>query len=78
MKLRNTLETFARRQNINYWLDAFNNLNKALQLIKQNAWPYGGISLLVIGNFLQLPALRQQDIFAERREGAYEALYLSL
>lgn len=72
MKLKNTFETFAHRQNINNWLDAFNNLNKALQIIKQNARPYGGISLL------QLPALRQQDIFAERREGAYEGLYVSL
>lgn len=72
MKLKNTFETFAHRQNINNWLDAFNNLNKALQIIKQNTRPYGGISLL------QLPALRQRDIFAERREGAYEGLYVSL
>ena len=59
-------------------LDTFNHLNKALQLIKQNTLPFGGVSLLLIGDFLQLPPVKQQFIFAEGKRGTYEALYGSL
>ena len=59
-------------------LDTFNHLNKALQLIKQNTLPFGGVSLLLIGGFLQLPPVKQQFIFAEGKRGTYEALYGSL
>ena len=56
-------------------LDNFNRLNKALQVIKQNTLLFGGISLLVIGDFLQLPTLKELHIFAERKKGTYKALF---
>ena len=32
----------------------------ALQAIKQNSWWLGGVSLLVVGDFLQLPPVNQK------------------
>ena len=58
-------------------LDTFNHLNKALQVIKQSTLPFCGISLLVIGDFLQFPPVKQH-IFAEGKKGTYEALSGSL
>ena len=55
-------------------LDTFNHLNKAWQIIKQNNLPFGGISLLVICDFFQLPSVKQLHVFAEGKKGTYETL----
>ena len=46
-------------------LETFNHLNKALQVIKQNTLPFGEISFLAVGDFLQLTPVMQLHIFAE-------------
>ena len=54
--------------------ETFNHLNKALQLIKKNSLPFGGVSLIAIGDFLQLPPVKQQAIFTNAKKGTYKAL----
>ena len=49
-------------------LDAFNHLNKTLQVINQSTLPFGGIYLLAIGDFLQLPSVKKLHIFAEGKK----------
>jgi len=49
-----------------------------LQLIKQNVLPFGGVSVMTIGDFLQLPAVKQKSIYENATEGTYEALAGSL
>ena len=44
----------------------FNDLNKRLQIIKDNELPFGGVSLLSIGDFLQLPPVKQSSIFEQQ------------
>ena len=47
----------------------FEHLNLALQDVKQNKLIFGGVSVLLIGDLLQLPPVKQQAIFmcARRR-----------
>ena len=58
--------------------DTFKHLNLALQLIKENSLPFGGISVMTIGDFLQLPPVKQNAIYVNAKEGTYEALSGSL
>ena len=41
----------------------FEDLNAFLQQIKNNQLPFGGIAILVIGDFFQLPPVKQASIF---------------
>ncbi len=56
----------------------FEHLNLALQDVKQNKLIFGGVSVLLIGDLLQLPPVKQQSIFVCARKGTYEALSGSL
>ena len=58
--------------------ETFEQLNLALQHIKGNNLPFGGISLLVIGDFLQLPPVKQLGVFIHTRKGTYKAFNGSL
>ena len=58
--------------------ETFEQLNLALQHIKGNNLPFGGISLLVIGDFLQLPPVKQLGVFMHTRKGTYKAFNGSL
>ena len=58
--------------------ETFEQLNLALQHIKGNNLPFGGISLLVIGDFLQLPPVKQLGVFMHARKGTYKAFNGSL
>ena len=57
-------------------LDAFNNLNKALQVIKRSAWWSIFSANRVF--FVQLLPVKQLHIFAEGKKGTHEALSDSL
>ena len=56
----------------------FEHLNLALQDVMQNKLLFGGVSVLLIGDLLQLPPVKQQSIFVCARKGTYEALSGSL
>ena len=58
--------------------DTFSHLNLALQLIMNNSLLFGGVSILVIGDLLQLPPVNQQGIFSCGNENTYKALAPSL
>ena len=46
-------------------------LDLALQAINQNSLQFGGVSLLVVGDFLQLPPVDQKGVFAKAGKGSY-------
>lgn len=50
-------------------LFTFNRLNKALQVVKQSALSFCGMSLLGKDCFLQLPPVKQLHIFAGVNQG---------
>ena len=57
--------------------ETFRHLNRTLQLIKNNTFPFGGISVIAIGDFLQLPPVMQQGIYVktnQTQKGTYKAL----
>ena len=54
--------------------ETFKHLNLALQLIKNNTLPFGGVCLMPIGDFLQLPPVKQQGLFMKPKAGTYAAL----
>ena len=43
--------------------ETFNQLNKTLQLIMNNNMDFGGISVLLIGDFMQLPPVKQKSVY---------------
>ena len=45
-------------------LETFKDLDVALQRIKNNSLPFGGVSVMTIGDFLQLPPV-QQKVFLQ-------------
>ena len=55
--------------------DTFQHLNLALQLIKNNKLPFGGVCLMPIGDFLQLPPVKQKGIFMKAKKGTYQAFH---
>ena len=47
------------------------HLDLALKAIMQNSSPFGGVSLLVVGDFLQLPPDNQKGVFMRPNKGSY-------
>ena len=47
--------------------ETFDNLNGNLQLIKNSNLDFGGVSILLIGDFFQLPPIKQKVIFSSLR-----------
>ena len=53
--------------------ETFANLDLALQVIKQNFLPFGGVSLLIVGEILQLPPVNQKGLFTKSGKGSYRS-----
>ena len=51
----------------------FVHLDLALQAIMQNLSPFGGLSLLIVGDFLQLPPVNQNGVFMKPNKGSYRS-----
>ena len=45
----------------------------ALKTIMQNSSPFGAVSLLIVGEFLQLPAVNQKGGFMKPSKGSYRS-----
>ena len=39
----------------------------------QNLLPFGGVSLLLVGDFLQLPPVNQKSVFMKPRKRSYKS-----
>ena len=55
-----------------------NIINIALQLVEENLLPFGGVSVMAIGDLLQLPPVKQLGVFMNAMKGTYKALCGSL
>ena len=53
--------------------ETFENLDIALKKIKQNFLPFGGVSFLLVGDFLQLPPVNQKSLFMKPSKGSYKS-----
>ena len=53
--------------------ETFGHLDLALKAVLQNLSPFGGVSLLVVGNVLQLPPVNQKDVFMKPSKGSYRS-----
>ena len=53
--------------------ETFGHLDLALKAIMQNLSPFGGVSLLVVGDFLQLPPVNQKVVFMKPSKGSYRS-----
>ena len=51
--------------------ETFVHLDVALKAIRQNLLPFVGFSLLVVGDFLQLPHFNQKVVFIKPIKGSY-------
>ena len=51
--------------------ETFEHLDLALKIITQNSSPFGGVSLLVVGDFLQLPPVNPRGAFGKLSKGSY-------
>ena len=51
--------------------ETFAYLNLALKAIMQNLLPFGGVSLLVVGDSLQLPPVHKNVVFMNSSKGSY-------
>ena len=54
--------------------DTFDHLDRNLQAIMESNEPLGGVSILAVGDFLQLPPVAQRPVFANPPSETYEAL----
>ena len=54
--------------------ETFEHLNLALKGIMQNSSPFCGVSLLVVGDFLQLGPVNQKGVFMKPSKGSYRSL----
>ena len=53
--------------------DTFGHLDVALKAIMQNSSSFGGVSLLVVRDFLQLPPVNQKGAFMKPSKGSYRS-----
>ena len=53
--------------------ETFGHLDLALKAIMQNSSPFGGVSLLVVGDFLQFPPVNQKGMFMKPSKGSYRS-----
>ena len=53
--------------------ETFGHLDLVLKDIIQNSSPFGGVSLLVVGDFLQLSPVNQKGVFMKPSEGSYRS-----
>ena len=53
--------------------ETFGHLDLVLKAIMQNSSPFGGVSLLVVGDFLQLPLVKQKGLFMKPCKGSYRS-----
>ena len=51
--------------------ESFGYLDLVLKAIMQNSAPFGGVSLLVVEDFLQLPPVNQKVIFMKPSKESY-------
>ena len=51
----------------------FGHLDLALKAIMRNLPPFGGVSLLFVGDFVQLPSVNQKDVFMKPSKGSYSS-----
>ena len=51
--------------------ETFGHLDIALKAVTQNSSPFGGVSLLVVGDFLQLPPVNQKVVFMKPSKVSY-------
>ena len=49
-------------------------LNRTLQLIKSNEVPFGGVSVMACGDFLQLPPVMDRSVFQHSKFVDYNVL----
>ena len=54
--------------------EIFGHLDLALKAIMQNSSPLGGVSLLAVGYFLQVPPVNQKGVFRKPSKGSYKSL----
>ena len=54
--------------------ETLGHLDVALKAIMQNLSPFGEVSSLVVGDFLQLPPVNQKGVFRKPSEGSYRSL----
>ena len=53
--------------------ETFGHLDLVLKAIMQNSSPFGGVSLLVVGDFLQFPPVNQKGMFMKPSKGSYRS-----
>ena len=53
--------------------ETFGHLDLVLKAIMQNSSSFGGISLLVVGDFLQLPLVNQKRVFMKPSKGSHRS-----
>ena len=53
--------------------ETFRHLDLALKHTMQNSLPFGGVSLLAVGDFLQLPPVNAKGVFMKVKTGTYGA-----
>ena len=53
--------------------ETFEDLDLALKNIKQNLLQFGGVSLLLVGDFLQFPSVNQKSVFMKSSKGSYRS-----
>ena len=53
--------------------ETFGYLDLALKAIMQNLSPFGGVSVLFEGDFLQLPPVNQKGVFMKPSKGSYRS-----
>ena len=51
--------------------ETFRHLDLVLKAIVQNSSPFGGVSLVVVGYFLQLSPVNQKGVFMKPSKGSY-------
>ena len=53
--------------------EMFEHLGLPLQSIEQNLLPFGGVSLVAVGNFFQFPPVNQKTLFVKASKGSYSS-----